>query len=100
MSLSLCCVLCVVVVLVVVVVVVVERRKREERRRRRETNRTIWSKFPSRLADSLRSVPQDKNGAEQPHQVKRMIGGIGNMLFSIYSQTLKLKKPKISLVNL
>ena len=26
-------------------------------------------------ADSLRSVPQDKNGAQQLHQVKRMIGG-------------------------
>ena len=24
---------------------------------------------------------------EQPYQIKRMIGGIGDMLFSIYSQT-------------
>ena len=38
-------------------------------------------------ADSLRSVPQDKNGAQQLHEVKRMIGGLGNVLFSIYSQT-------------
>ena len=35
-------------------------------------------------AVSLRS----KNGAQQFHQVKRMIGGLGNVLFSIYSQTL------------
>ena len=27
------------------------------------------------------------NGAQQLHQVKRMIGGLGNMLFSTYSQT-------------
>ena len=39
-------------------------------------------------ADSLRSVPQDKNGAQQLHQVKRMIGGLGNVLFTICSQTL------------
>ena len=39
-------------------------------------------------ADSLRSVPQDKNGAQQLHQVKRMIGGLGNVLFSTCSQTL------------
>ena len=39
-------------------------------------------------ADSLRSVPQDKNGAQQLHQVKRMIGGFGNVLFSTFSQTL------------
>ena len=25
--------------------------------------------------------------SEQPYQVKRMIGGIGDMLFSLYSQT-------------
>ena len=31
---------------------------------------------------------QDKNGAQQLHQVKRMIGGLGNVLFSICSQTL------------
>ena len=61
--------LCVVVVLVVVVVVV-------EGGRRRETNRTIWAKVSLKIAET-----------EQPYQVKRMIGGIGGMLFSIYSQT-------------
>ena len=35
-----------------------------------------------------RSVPQDENGAQQLHQVKRMIGGLGNVLFSTCSQTL------------
>ena len=39
-------------------------------------------------ADSLRSVPQDKNGAQKLHQVKRMIGGLWNVLFSTCSQTL------------
>ena len=39
-------------------------------------------------ADSLCSVPQDKNGAQQLHQLKRMIGGLGNVLFSTCSQTL------------
>ena len=38
------------------------------------------------VADSLRSVLR-RAGVEQLYQVKRMIGGIGNMLFSIYSQT-------------
>ena len=33
-------------------------------------------------ADSFRSVPQ------QLHQVKRMVGGPGNVLFSTCSQTL------------
>ena len=47
-------------------------------------------------ADSLRSVPQDKNGARQLHQVKRMIGGLGNVLFAIYSQTLNGKDPRVS----
>ena len=45
-------------------------------------------RYSNLTADSLRSVPQDKNGAQQLHQVKRMIGGFGNVLFSIYSQTL------------
>ena len=39
-------------------------------------------------ADSRQSFPQDKNGAQQLHQVKRMIGGLGNVLFSTCSQTL------------
>ena len=38
--------------------------------------------------DSLRSVPQDKNGAQQLRQLKRMIGGLENVLFSTCSQTL------------
>ena len=76
-SVSVCCVLCVVVVLVVVVVVVVEEgRRREGGRRRRETNRTIWAKVALKIAE-----------IEQFSQVKRMIGGIGDMLFSICSQT-------------
>ena len=37
---------------------------------------------------------------EQLYQVKRMIGGIGNMLFSIYSQTKNGYHPRGSLVNL
>ena len=45
-----------------------------------------WTRI-SQLIPS-RSVPQDKNGAQQLHQVKQMIGGLGNVLFSIYSQTL------------
>ena len=43
-------------------------------------NRTARWLIPS--AVSLRSA-----GVEQLDQEKRMIGGIGNMLFSIYSQT-------------
>ena len=39
-------------------------------------------------------------GTQQLHQVKRMIGGIGNMLFSTCSQTLNGKGPRVSLVNL
>ena len=45
-----------------------------------ETNRTIRWLIPS--AVSLRRA-----GVEQLYQVKRMIGGIGNMLFSTYSHT-------------
>ena len=41
-------------------------------------------------ADSLRSVPQ------QLHEVKRMIGGLGNVLFSTCSQTLNGKEPRVS----
>ena len=39
-------------------------------------------------------------GASQLRQVKRMIGGIGNMLFSIYSQTENVQDPRVSLLNL
>ena len=50
------------------------------------------------VADSLRSVPQE-SWSEQLYQVKRMIRGIGTMLFSVYPQTENVKDPKISLVN-
>ena len=79
-SVSVCCVLCVVLVLVVVVVVVVG-----GGRRRGETNRTIWAKVSLKIAET-----------EQPYQVKRMIGGIGDMLFKLENG----KDPKVSLVNL
>ena len=39
-------------------------------------------------------------GVQQLHWVKRMIGGIGNMLLSTYSQTENRKGPRVSLVNL
>ena len=72
------CVLCVVVVLVVVVVVEggEEEGGREGGKRRRETNRTIWAKVSLKIAET-----------EQLYQGKRMIGGIGDMLFSIDSHT-------------
>ena len=84
-SLSLClclCALCVVVVLVVVAVVVAEGGEEggRERRERRETNRTIWLLIPSAVLLGIAET-------EQPYQVKRMIGRIGDMLFSISSQT-------------
>ena len=41
-----------------------------------KTNRTIWQLVSLRRA-----------GFEQLYQVKRMLGGIGNMLFSAHSQT-------------
>ena len=72
------CVLCLVVVLVVVVVVVVEGGEEEGggEEKGRETNRTIWAKVSLKIAET-----------EKPYQVKRMIGGIGDMLFPIFSQT-------------
>ena len=57
-------------------------------RRRGETNRTIWAKVSFKIAET-----------EQPYQVKRMIGGIGDMFFSIYSQTENVYDPTVSLVN-
>ena len=51
------------------------RREREE-----ETNRSMSQLIPS--AVSLRIAE-----TEQPYQAKRMIGGIGNVLLSTYSQT-------------
>ena len=81
LSLSLCLSLCVCLSLslVVVVVVVVEGEEEEEgggKEKERETDRTIWTKVSLKIA-----------GTEQFYQVKRMIGGIGDMLFSICSQT-------------
>ena len=61
--------------LICVVVVVVE-----EGGRREETNRIIWSLIPSEV--SLRIAE-----TEQLYQVKRMFGGIGNVLFATYSQS-------------
>ena len=52
-------------------------------RRRRETNRTIWAKVSLKIAET-----------EQPYHVKRMIGGIGNMLFLTDSQAHKLERSK------
>ena len=75
---------------------------REERRREGggERERLIepsGPKFPSRLLklNSLvtirwlipSTVSLRRTGVEQLYQVERMIGGIGHMLFSIYSQT-------------
>ena len=75
-SLSLC--LCVFCVVVVVVVVVVEEGGEEEKGE--ETNRTIWLLIPAKV--SLKNAE-----TEQLYQVKRMIGGIGDMVLSIYSQS-------------
>ena len=54
------------------------RREREERKVIDYSNHLV--------ADSRQSFP-GITGAQQPRQVKRMIGGIWNMLFSIFSQT-------------
>ena len=48
--------------------------------RRGQTNRTIWLLIPARASRKIAET-------EQLHQAQRMIGGIGNVLFSIYSQT-------------
>ena len=57
------------------------------RRRRGETDRTIWLLIPARASLKIAET-------EQLYQVKRMIGGIGDMLFSIYSQTEKCIRSK------
>ena len=59
----------------------------------RKTNRTILQLFPSEV--SLRIA-----GVEQLHQVKRLISGIGNELFSNCSRTFLGKDPVVTLVNL
>ena len=65
---SLCCVLC---------LVVVEEGGEEEKG---ETNRTTRLLIPARASLKIAQT-------EQLYQVKRMIGGIADMLFSIFSQT-------------
>ena len=47
---------------------------------RGESNQTIRSLIPAKVILQTAET-------EQLHQVQRMIGGIRNMLFSIYSQT-------------
>ena len=80
-SVSVCCVLCVVVV------------EEGGERRRGETIRTIWLLIPARA--SLRIAE-----TKQLYQAHRMIGGIGNVLFSICSQIKNGKDSRVSLVNL
>ena len=46
------------------------------------------------------AVPLRRAGVDQLYQVKRMIGGLGNMLFSTCSHTENVKDPRGSLVNL
>ena len=87
-SLCLCLCLCVLCVVCCFVVVVEEGRGR----RTGETNRTIWVQIPAKV--SLKRAETD-----QLYQVKRMIGGIGDMLFSICSQTGNVYDPTVSLVN-
>ena len=60
--------------------------------RKRKTNRTISQLVPS--AVSLRITE-----TEQLYQVKRMIEGIGNLLFSTDSQNLKMNKIQEILVR-
>ena len=60
---------------------------RGERGRRGDTNRTIWKLIPAKVFLKIAET-------EQLYQVKRMIGGIGNMSFSIYSQTEKCVRSK------
>ena len=66
---------------------------REGGRRRGETNRTVCLLIPARASLKIAET-------EQLYQVKRMIGGIGDMLFSICSQTENVYDPTVSLVNL
>ena len=42
------------------------------------------------VGSTLPEVSLRRAGTQQLHQVKRMIGGSGNMLFSIFSQTLNV----------
>ena len=52
-------------------------------------------------ADSLRSVPQDKNGAQQLHQVKRMIGGLAeSVVLDLFSNLEWVRTKGFLSVNL
>ena len=42
------------------------------------------------VGSTLPEASLRRAGAQQLHQEKRLIGGSGNMLFSIYSQTLNV----------
>ena len=46
---------------------------------------TIWLLIPAKVSHKIAET-------EQLYQVKQMIGGIGNMLFSTDSQNLKMGK--------
>ena len=63
------------------------------RRTGEANNRTVWLLIPAKVSLKIAET-------EQLHQVKRMIGGIGDMLFSICSQTGNVYDPTVSLVNL
>ena len=54
----------------------------------RQIVRYAWRKEAKNESNNLVAacVPR-RAGIEQLYQVKRMLGGIGNMLFSTYSQT-------------
>ena len=55
--------------------------------------RRSWRRIPTQVSFKRAET-------EQLYQVKRMFGGIGNMLFSICSQTENVCDPTVSLVNL
>ena len=65
-----------------------------ERGGRGETKRTIRLLIPAKV------FPQEYLKLNSFYQVKQMIGGIGDMLFSIHSQTENVKDLRVSLVNL
>ena len=60
---------------------------REGRRSRGESHWTIWLLIPAKVSLKIAET-------EQLYQARRMIGGIGNMLFSIYSHTWKWERSK------
>ena len=49
---------------------------------------------------TLPAVSLRRAGVQQLYQVQRMIGGLGNVLFSTCSQTLNVLDTRVSLVNL